>query len=109
MIIYIVCMRGLVTFTWVYSELAPSGPADIVSVPAGDCFLLMSGWEMLGLARVGQSDRAFQMLRGFMSQYTRTLLWGQRYSWQHEKMHGDDILTGALIGLASGLQASFGE
>lgn len=45
---------------------------------------------------------------GYLTQYQRNLLWGQRYSWQHSKMHGSDILTGALVGLSSGLQASFG-
>ena len=74
----------------------------------GDCFLLMSGWEMMAMGQQGQTDAAFAMLSGFLGQYQRTLLWGQRYSWQRGEMHGDDILTGALIGLSSGLQASFG-
>lgn len=74
----------------------------------GDCFLLMSGWEMLALGRSGQADAAFEMLRQYLTQYQRNLLWGQRYSWQHGKMHGNDILANTLVGLSMGLQASFG-
>eukprot|EP01046_Picozoa_sp_COSAG06_P018232 COSAG06_NODE_1261_length_10074_cov_21.232882_9_plen_526_part_00 len=74
----------------------------------GDCFLLMSGWEMLALGKAGESDNAFEMLSHVLAQYQRNLLWGQRYSWQHSKMHGNDILANTLVALTMGLQASFG-
>ena len=74
----------------------------------GDCFLLMSGWEMLALGRTNQTDAAFAMLSRFLTQYQRTLLWGQRYSWKQGKMHGNDILANTLVGLSMGLKASFG-
>ena len=63
---------------------------------------------MLALGRTNQTDAAFAMLSRFLTQYQRTLLWGQRYSWKEGKMHGNDILANTLVGLSMGLKASFG-
>eukprot|EP01051_Picozoa_sp_SAG22_P005643 SAG22_NODE_341_length_11992_cov_180.308753_4_plen_188_part_00 len=99
------------------SNLRPVDPDDVLYCNSGgtfpfylngDCFLLMSGWEMLALGRTGQADEAFAMLSRLLLQYERNLLWGQRYSWQHAKMHGNDILANSLVSLSLGLQASFG-
>jgi hypothetical protein len=99
------------------SNMRPASPEDITYCNSGnaypfylngDCFLLMSGWEMAALGKTGQSDSAFAMLSSVLAQYDRNMLWGQRYSWQHGKMHGNDILANSLVSLVLGLQASFG-
>lgn len=73
-----------------------------------DCFLLVSGLEILARARTGDADGALQQLLAFMEQYVATTFWGQRYSWREQRMKGGDILANALLGLVGGLVGAFG-